>query len=105
MWGIKAPEGVRVYWGARAIYKDGFVDILWDRQSIDGLSKKQRHALAVWVNTIGLAGLKAELERQSVSPRDHKDVIYRQGGYIIIGNPRGSAGYLYMGSWPEVAND
>ena len=103
MWGIKAPEGVRVSWGARAIFKaPQGIDLLWDRQEIAG-TKKARAALSNWINTVGLAGLKAELAKEYVSPRDHKDVIYRQGGYIIIGNPRASGGYLYLGAWPEGA--
>ena len=103
MWGIKAPEGKVASWGARAIFKSPQgIDLLGDRQEIAG-TKKARSALAVWINTSGLPGLKAELEKQDVGARETKDVQFREGGYVIVGNPRSSGGYLYLGAWPEGA--
>ena len=100
-WGIKAPEGVATHWGARAIYKAPTgIDLLWDRQSMDGL-QADREALSKWINKTGLPGLKKLLKKEYLASDEMREVEFREGGYVIKANPRSSHGYLYLGAWPE----
>lgn len=101
MWGIKAPEGVKASWGARAIYQaPTSIDLLWDRQSSDGL-KEDREALSKWVNGKGLPGLKKILKKDWLGGSEDREVEFKEGGYVIRANPRASYGYLYLGAWSE----
>lgn len=100
-WGIKAPEGVDTHWGARAIYNPpSSIDVLWDRQSIDG-PKKDRDALSKWINKTGLPGLKKLIKKEYLASDESREVTFRDDGYVIVANPRASHGYLYLGAWPE----
>lgn len=100
-WGIHAPDGVRVSWGARAIYKaPTSIDLVWDRQSMDGL-KDDKEALKTWITDIGMPGLKRLLKADYLSGSEHREVEFREGGYTLKANPRGSHGYLYLGAWPD----
>jgi hypothetical protein len=100
-WGLPAPAGVKASWGARAIYKaPTSIDLLWDRQSIDGLSE-DRKALSTWINTTGLKGMKALLKKEYLPGDADREVEFKEGGYVIRANPRASHGYLYLGAWRE----
>lgn len=100
-WGIPAPEGAKVSWGARAIYTAPTgIDLLWDRQSMDGL-EEDRAALSKWINKTGLPGLKKVLKSDYLASDENREVEFKGGGYVIRANPRASHGYLYIGAWPE----
>ena len=99
-WGIHAPAEAKVSWGARAIYRAPTgIDLLWDRQSMDGL-KEDKEPLSKWINETGLPGLKKILKSDYLAGDEHREVEFREGGYVIKANPRASHGYLYMGAWP-----
>lgn len=91
-WGIKAPEGAKASWGARAIFQDGRVEIVWDRQGGTGDEE-----LISWLNAKGIKQLR-KLAKDLASDED-REVRYQDGEFVVAANPRGSYGYLYLGAW------
>ena len=98
---MKAPEGVRASWEARANYKAGYIDLVHDRQSWTGKRTKARKALAAWINGVGLAGIR-EVCRETYLPGDSaKTVTFSEGGFVLKASPRQSYGYLYLVAYKE----
>jgi hypothetical protein len=95
-WGLQPPEGTRTAWGARAIFENGNIDIVWDRTSTFGIEKNIRK-LTAWLDKGGLRGIRKEVKR--LLPSDSTSVSFTSRGYIILANPRKSFGYLYLVSY------
>jgi hypothetical protein len=105
-WGLPAPKGVKTSWGARAIYSPpAGIDIVWDRQGINGAEEDCKGLLS-WINKKGLKGLTKILGKKGnyLASDEDRVVEFREGGFVITANPRGSHGYLYIGAWPEVTD-
>lgn len=113
--GYRVPEGTKAYWGCRAILegrspKHRYVDFVWDRQSIEG-PEEDRIALSGWLNgtKVGLTtgSLKKALDKATELYKDYKItsdmskefVLYEDEKGIVLGNPCGSFGYLYMSAY------
>ena len=92
-WGLKAPEGVEVSWDARAIFRDGVIDLLPDRQSWAG---EDRKPLMGWLNSKGIAGIQNVCDDAYLAPESAETVSFREGGWLIKASPRASHGYLYL---------
>lgn len=87
-------------WGARWIWPN---DVLWDRTDIVG-SDDDREALVRWLNggALQLARERAaQLAREhELASSDTKQVtLHEDGEGIVIANPQGSFGYLYVSAW------
>lgn len=95
-WGIQAPEGASTAWGARAIFRGGAVDIVWDRQG-----GSPDADLLAWLNARGLPQLRRLVA--DVGGSEDREVRWTEGPYTVVANPRGSYGYLYLGAWREGA--
>lgn len=104
--GMQPPQGTKVAWGARAIFKpiskNPMIDILWDRQDAFG-GKEDREQLVEWVKSQGLPWIEATIdEKASYSlTRSHEVFRFKDGQYIIEASPKGSGGYLYIGAWVD----
>lgn len=125
-WGIQPPNGTRLAWGARAIYKlhttpgtyrrrpgkrplmitrettTADIDLLWDRQGSVGaldVTDKERTAFDRWLNTKGLPALRRECVKQYITGDTDAVVTLTIGDYMITASPRASHGYLYIGAW------
>jgi hypothetical protein len=105
-WGLAPAPGTRYHWSARAIYRDGTVDLLHDRQGIEGTaSPEERKALCHWLDVVGLPLLrKLCAGRDAPSPRERHEVTVgnvNAPGYTLRANPNASAGYLYLSCAPD----
>ena len=99
-WGLALPEG-KNGWGARAIYRDGTIDLLHDRQGIRGDSQELA-ALLTWLDEKALPTLRVMGKNEELPDPQEADEVKIQGdGFILLANPRRSYGYLYLAAWPD----
>lgn len=104
-WGmpdLKLPEGTKLAWGARAIYKldrKASLTFMHDRQQMNGGTDGERKAFAAWINHDGLPALRAKLVENYVDTRSSDTVTIASDGYALAASPRGSCGYLYITAW------
>lgn len=111
-WGLRAAEGTRFHWSARAIYP---VDLLWDRMSVVGdATEDERKALGRWLDDKALPYLRSlvreqggPLRRRATNAPDFpgtgedREIRISGDGYTLRANPRGSYGYLYLSAAPD----
>jgi hypothetical protein len=104
-WGLWSalPEGTSVAWGARAILKNGRIDLLWDRQSMKGCVP-DRQDFARFLNKRVLLAVHETIEAlwntgQLKPNKDEKHVLYDDDTCTVVGNTNASYGYLYMLAW------
>jgi hypothetical protein len=90
-WGIQPPEGVDHAWGARAIFRGGIIDIVWDRQGGGD------DDLRAWLNARGIPQIRRMVA--DVGYGEDREVRWTEGAYTIVANPKSSYGYLYLGAW------
>lgn len=106
LWAM-CPKDAKVAWGARAILKDGNIDLVWDRQSWRGsgtpeherflpvlqeaLKEARRECLRLW---------DAHVIRQD---QDNLVRLFHGPGCAIVANTNASYGYLYMIAYPVEA--
>lgn len=99
-WGIYPEDFTpRIYWGARAIISEGFLDLLPDRQSFQSeadVGKNERDEFMMWVNKHALPHLNERVKKY-----DTKNVSYsnQDGRYQCVARDRNSGGYLYIGAY------
>ena len=102
--GIRPKDDITPRWGARAIYslRDGkaYIDLLWDRQQMEGGTDEARKKLAAWVNDRALPWLKKACSASYIAVDCNEVVTYDRDGYHLEAYPRESYGYLYIGAWP-----
>lgn len=100
----KAGREVLRYWGARAIFKRGTIDILHDRQTYQAPEQDERLpkrdfnflSLVHWVNNTGLPWLRKEATKLG---SDSNAVIqFSDRRFLIAASPQSSYGYLYIGA-------
>ena len=104
-WGRHIPEAMIgkliASWGARAIFQNHEIDLLYDRQTLtakdDDLDAKKR--IADWVNTKGLPFLRKECKRLYTD--ENRTIEMNDGSFHIEANPQSSYGYLYIRAWEE----
>lgn len=97
MFGLKPNPNVKCWWGARAIYQDCHIDILWDRQQMTGGTEEERKELSKWIDAVGLPELRKAVKMDHLSGGDDFLVVPEvSGNYFIMANPRKSFGYLYI---------
>jgi len=116
VFGLIAPEGVTACWGARAIFRDGYVELLHDRQSVAGDETEAHRVVDAMnashkrgeerVNALQLAKARALklYDRGKIHGHAAERVrLYEdKGGLVIEANTNGSHGYLYLVAYFEV---
>jgi hypothetical protein len=101
-WGLNTKESLTksVKWGARTVlYQDHF-DILGDRQAYIG-GQAELSTLIQWINkgVLQQAQLNVKLLREGMhmqSDVDQEFTLYTDDYGTVLGNTRGSCGYLYI---------
>ena len=95
-WGIQPPILARAAWGARAIFKHGEIDLLWDRQDFQAISEEDKQDLLNWVNSTALPGLRKMCKDGYWST---SEFMVTGKGYVLKADTKKSGGYLYIGAW------
>jgi hypothetical protein len=93
---VRSDDTVPVHWGARAIFKRGVIDILYDRQQMIAGDEQERMNLAAWINA-SMPKLEKLVKRMNGS--ESTVVEFDDGGYHMEASPQSSYGYLYIGAW------
>ena len=99
-WGLQPDREFVCAWGARAILEQDHagwcrVDILHDRQSVDG-SKEDLRRLVDWVNDTAVPLVRKRIREEGIEPRDRVLIEIDRPGLRLIANPNASYGYLYL---------
>jgi hypothetical protein len=95
------PNGLRAVYGARWIVtQDGHVDVLWDRQGVEG----EAGALIDWLNddafTKACDTARRFLKEHRLRTRERSPVIlFQDRTGVIVADTNASAGYLYVTGW------
>lgn len=99
-WGIPTTDRNTVaWWGARAILKDGEIDVLPDRRSVWGNGETEvSKGFSDLVHWIDKKGLKL-VEKLDLNPREGKLHYIEDGKFRGLADTRGSCGYVYLGFW------
>jgi hypothetical protein len=102
--GLNPPAGVETAWGARWIIDpEGRVDEVWDRTDAIGPEDRRRELLAYLNDHVGRAPHQAagELLRSGALRWSDETTVtlYDDEVVTVVGNPRRSFGYLYVGAW------
>jgi hypothetical protein len=98
-WGLFPLDGTRYHWSARAIYGDGQIDLLWDRQAVEGdASPDERKALAAWLDEKALPYLRHMFKTGEDVPysSECREITVKGDGFTLRADPRASYGYLYL---------
>jgi len=95
------------YWGARAIYasrprllrQDYDIDLLWDRQSTDGVEDDaESQEFVNWLNGRALPWLRAKVKEIGLAIDDPQELVLHEFKYELRASTHGSHGYLYIGA-------
>jgi hypothetical protein len=86
------------YWGARAIFRAGQIDLLPDRQSCD-CGDLDPQPLLDWINKVGFPELKKQRAFKTLSSDSDEVVEVRDKQFTLQASPQRSYGYLYIGVW------
>ncbi len=102
--GLAPPAGVETAWGARwIINQEGRVDEVWDRTDAIGPDARRHELLAYLGDHVGRAPHEAagELLRSGRLrwSAETPETLYEDDVVTVVGNPRRSFGYLYVGAW------
>jgi hypothetical protein len=102
--GLSPPEGVETAWGASWIIdQEGWVDEVWDRTDAIGPDDRRRELLDYLNDHVGRAPHKAAAELLRSGRLRWSDettvTLYDDEVVTVVGNPRRSFGYLYVGAW------
>jgi hypothetical protein len=102
--GLNPPVGVETAWGARWIIDpEGRVDEVCDRTDVIGPEDRRRELLAYLNDHVGRAPHQAagELLRSGALRWSDETTVtlYDDEVVTVVGNPRRSFGYLYVGAW------
>ena len=93
MFGLPMPPSIR-YWGARAIYKDGYIDLLPNRQTYDG----ENEEFTQWLNVRALPWLRSEVQKINLDTNDPQILTLSEFKYELKASTNASYGYLYIGA-------
>lgn len=106
-WGLKSavPEGAELAWGARAILRDGYIDIVGDRQGFIGPSEEAIKSFSQVVQDALPLVKKRVLslcDSWAIDPGlSENHVLFNSEQLHIVGNTKGSHGYFYLAAWKK----
>lgn len=99
-WGIYPKDYTPLlYWGARAIITDGFVDLLWDRQSFqkaDSVTDDEKDEFMAWLGNQAIPYFNQKVKAHDTT---HIEFHSRDDRFHCIAEDRNSGGYLYIGAY------
>lgn len=109
-WGLKfaVPKDATLAWGARTIYRDGYIDVVHDRQGFIGPDEKSIKEFAILVQDALAIVKKRVLGKFESGDRDidpgfsEEHILYDSEDLRIVGNTNASHGYLYLAAWKKV---
>lgn len=104
-WGLPPAVDGGYHWSARAIYRDGTIDLLWDRQGFEGHLPLPGALLALqtWINEKALPFLRHVAAGEDAPyPSERREITIKGDGFALRANPQASYGYLYMSAAPDV---
>jgi hypothetical protein len=94
------PADAQAAWGARLIYPD---DVLADRSDCIGSDQARRELLDYLREHVGARPWQRARElhnRGQLRPTDSSNLtLYEDEHCIVVGNPHGGSGYLYVAAW------
>jgi len=92
------PDDAVAAWGARAILKNGNVDLVPDRGDYFG-EDEPWDSFGDWVNSVAMAWL----EKQAEAIRGNENNLHSldDGCFHIRCNAQASHGYLYVTAWMD----
>jgi len=103
-WGLReaVPTTAPAAWGARAIFKNGQIDLLWDRQG--GIGEAGYVTRLVHKVNDALSKVREEAarlhEKGELAGRYAKQyTLYEDETLLIVGDTLASQGYLYLAGW------
>jgi hypothetical protein len=104
-WGLwsELPKGASPAWGARAILKNGKIELLWDRQTMTG-NTVDRMEFGRYLNKRVLLAVHEKIGElyKSGALRGNQDkthVLYDDDTCKVVGNTNASCGYIYLLAW------
>ena len=90
----------KLYWGARAIITQGYVDIPWDRKSFDGDKESPDcDDFFDWINSVALPKLNDAAEKRVWGGEIKLSLDSEHGCFHCEADTKESGGYLYIGCW------
>lgn len=96
-------DDITVAWGARAIYRDRFIDMLADRQQ--WLNNRVDPDLGHFANQ-SIAKLRKETNKIPANSKDTMEYTSESPEgthlYFFRASPMEGSGYMYMAAWSEV---
>jgi len=99
--GRQPPADAVRAWGARAIYQNLAIDLLWDRQSWRP-DEKPPAEFEQWVNKIGLPWLRQAVKDEWLPGDSDRVLTLDEGQYVMEACPNRSFGYLYICAYERV---
>jgi hypothetical protein len=94
------PADAQAAWGARLIYPD---DVLADRSDCIGSDQARRELLDYLREHVGARPWQRARELHNsgqLHPTDSNNLtLYEDERCIVVGNPHGGSGYLYVAAW------
>jgi len=102
--GLGPPEGIETAWGARWIVDpEGRVDDVWDRTDVIGPDDRRGELLTYLNEHVGRTPQHTARELLRGGRLRWSDettvTLYDDEIVTVVGNPRRSFGYLYVGAW------
>ncbi len=105
MWGRAVPvkDYRGPFWGARAIYTNGYIDLLPDRQRACEDDVPGKDEFFDWLNDEGLAEFQGVIDDCKPCQSSTSVFTYESddGKYAVEGSPQGSHGYMYIVAWQQ----
>jgi hypothetical protein len=83
-------------WGARAIFQNGTLDFLYDRQQVTDGNALSKARLLKWVDSRAIPLLKVWIKDNCVSPSAAIQFEHQEFKYIMRASPNQSHGYMYI---------
>lgn len=98
---VQIPDDATVGYGARAIFKNSFVDYVWDRIDAQVWSQDEEHKLQMgsWMRRTGMPWI--EKMAKSLYQNENKLMTLDDGIFHARINPQASYGYLYITMWRD----
>lgn len=102
-WGLSdsVPAEATAAWGARAILREGAVDLVPNRQDHWAQTESGKVAFFNWVDTKAIPWLNKEA--RNIRGNELQLYAFDEGDCHIRANANASHGYLYVAAWTTAA--
>ena len=90
----------KLWWGARAIITQGYVDIPWDRKNFDGdKDSPELDDFFSWINNVAMPKVEGCVETRKWGYGIKLSFNSEDGRFHLEADTKESGGYLYIGAW------